>query len=310
MTAIVTLDSIAHAFAAESRAPRTRQEYARQCRLFASWCVAHGVPSLPADPQTIARFIADRAAAGLKPGSLQVALAAIGAAHGKAGHGNPCKHPSVTEVWTGVRRTLGTAPRQVDPVLASDLREICARLPPSLLGTRDRALLLIGFAGAFRRSELVGLDVDHVQWSARGIVVSLARSKTDQAGAGFEKGIRPGERDATCPVRALQAWLAASRIAEGAVFRHVDRHGRVRARLSAAAVADVVKRSCDAAGIDPDRVAGHSLRSGLATSAIRAGKTDRAAMAQGGWKSRASFDRYVRRGTILDDGNASGGIGL
>jgi integrase len=158
-------------------------------------------------------------------------------------------------VRRGVRRTLGTAQRQVRPVTVPDLRTMLQGLDTDPAGSRDRALLLLGFAGALRRSELVGLDVVDVTEGADGLTVRLRRSKTDQEGAGRTVGIPYGSNAVTCPVRAWLAWLVVSGITEGAVFRPADRHGHIGAiRLTAQAVALVLKRRAARAGLDPDEV--------------------------------------------------------
>jgi integrase len=183
-------------------------------------------------------------------------------------------------------------------------------LPENLLGKRDRAFLLLGFAGAFRRSELVSLDVADVETNREGIVVTLKRSKTDQEGQGRRVGIPYGSNAVTCPVRALNEWLEASAITAGALFRSVNRHGQLRSeRLSDKAVALVVKRSAEAAGLDASQYAGHSLRSGLATSAAQAGVSERAIMAQTGHKSLNMVRRYIREGSLFRE-NAAAKIGL
>jgi integrase len=183
-------------------------------------------------------------------------------------------------------------------------------LPESLLGERDRALLLVCFAGAFRRSELVSLDVADVSFTRDGLVIRLRRSKTDQEGEGRTIGIPYGSRPMTCPVRALKEWLDFSGITAGPLFRPVNRHGQVLAtRLSDRGVARVVQRAAAAAGLDPTDVAGHSLRAGLATSAAAAGVSERAIMAQTGHKSLPMVRRYIRDGSLFIE-NAAAGVGL
>jgi site-specific recombinase XerD len=164
-------------------------------------------------------------------------------------------------------------------------------LDASLAGVRDRALLLLGFAGAFRRSELVALDVADLSFTARGVEVTIRRSKTDQEGAGRVVAIPLGSQAETCPVRSLRAWLEAAGIEAGSIFRAVNRWGRVGGRLADRDVACTVKRAAERAGLDPAAFSGHSLRAGLATSAALAGKSDRAIMATTGHKSRAMVDR-------------------
>ena len=177
-------------------------------------------------------------------------------------------------------------------------------------GCRDRALLLLGFAGAMRRSELVGLDVADITEGTDGLIVRLRRSKTDQEGAGRTVGIPFGSNLATCPVRAWRAWLELSSITEGAAFRPVDRHGRIAVtRLSGQAVALVLKRHASRAGLDRDEVAGHSLRAGLATSAAAAGVPERVIAEQTGHKGTAMLRRYIREGTLFRE-NAASAVGL
>jgi integrase len=177
-------------------------------------------------------------------------------------------------------------------------------------GRRDRALLLLGFAGALRRSELVNLDVADVTQGSDGLTVRLRRSKTDQEGAGRTIGIPYGSNPLTCPVRAWRAWLEVSSITEGAAFRPVDRHGNISTtRLSAQAVAFVLKRLATRAGLDAGEVAGHSLRAGLATSAAAVGVPERVIAEQTGHKGTAMLRRYIREGSLFRE-NAASAVGL
>ncbi len=210
----------------------------------------------------------------------------------------------------GIRRVKGTAQEGKAPTLTADIRAMVTALSSSPIGMRDRALLLLGFAGAFRRSEIVALDVADLQFNRQGVVVTLRRSKTDQEGQGRAVGIPHGAHGATCPVKALRAWLKAAAIDEGPIFRPVNRHGHIApARLSAGAVAEIVKRCAQAAGLDPANYAGHSLRAGLATSAAAAGVSERAIMAQTGHRSVAIARRYIREGSLFRE-NAAGAVGL
>lgn len=204
----------------------------------------------------------------------------------------------------------GAPPAAVAPAVVEEIRAMVAALPPRLLGARDRALLLVGFASGFRRSELVALDVADVEFRREGLLITLRRSKTDPAGQGRPVGIPYGSTPATCPVRALQDWLAGAGISEGPVFRPVNRHGRVRpGRLSDRAVARVVPRSAQAAGLDAVRYAGHSPRAGLATSAAAAGVPEWVIARQTGHRSTATLRRYIRQGEIWSH-NAAARVGL
>ena len=195
-------------------------------------------------------------------------------------------------------------------MLVDDLRRMIARLPENLLGVRDRALLLIGFCGAFRRSELVALDAADVAITRDGLVVTIRRSKTDQEGEGRKIGIPYASHVETCPVRSFQEWLEKSGITQGPLFRPIDRFGRVASiRLSAAAVAQLVKRYASAVGLDATEFAGHSLRSGLATSAAMGGASERSIMKQTGHRSEKMLRRYVKNGSLFRE-NAVSVVGL
>jgi integrase len=186
-----------------------------------------------------------------------------------------------------------------------------AKLPATRVGLRDRALLLLGFAGAFRRAELVGLDVRDLEFSSAGLAVTLRKSKTDQEGRSQRIGIPYGSAAQTCPVRSLQAWLETAQIADGAVLRSLDKFQRVQnRRLSDKALARIVKRRAAAVGLDPERYAGHSLRAGLATSAAAGGASERSIMNQTGHRSTSMVRRYIREANLFAADNAASLAGL
>lgn len=299
----------AKAYARQAKAANTRRAYQSDWRHFESWCQKHGLQALPASPETVAVYVTTLAE-GYRVSTLQRRLATISQAHQVARLDTPTTSIVVREVMAGIRRVKGTAQRGKSPALIGILRSLIATLPDSTIGRRDRALLLIGFAGAFRRSELVALDLEDVVVTSEGLVVTIRRSKTDQEGEGRKVGLPYGAHMATCPVRALQAWLQVSRIASGPLFRSVNRHGQVRPeRLSGQSVALIVKRTAQAAGFDPMQFSGHSLRAGLATSAAASGVSERAIMAQTGHRSIAVARRYIREGSLFHE-NAAGEVGL
>lgn len=298
------------AFAAEAKAGSTRTTYRSAWATFTEWCSTHGLEPLPASPGTVALFLSAQASAGRKVATMQKALAAISEAHRASGHPSPRQSEAVRAVLKGIRRKLGVAQRQVAPVLPADLRAMLQHAPAGLLGIRDRALLTLGFAGAFRRSELVGLNVEDLAFTADGLEVRLVRSKTDQEGTGRKVGVPYGSYLQTCPVRSVKAWLGASGMTDGPLFRAVNRHGRVATtRLQDRAVARLVKRYAAAAGLDADSFSGHSLRSGLVTAAAKAGKSEHSIMKTTGHRSSAMVRRYIRDAKLFDD-NAAAGIGL
>jgi len=257
----------------------------------------------------VAFYITDLATERI-PGTLARRLSAISQAHQIAGVESPTQSAKVRLVMAGIRRTKGTAPTAKTPVLVSDLRRMTVHVSKNLLGVRDRALLLVGFCGAFRRSELVALDRADVEFTREGLVVNMRRSKTDQEGERRKIGIPYGSNPETCPIRSLQDWLERSGITEGPLFRPINRYGKMAAiRLSAAAVAEIVKRYAGAVGMDATEFAGHSLRSGLATSAAMAGASERSIMNQTGHRSVNTVRRYIRDGSLFRE-NAAAVLGL
>jgi site-specific recombinase XerD len=306
---VVELEKQAADYARNSRASNTLRAYRSDWSAFTGWCESHGLVALPADPTTVSMYLSAEAGR-LKTSTLRRRLSSIAVAHAAVGAPNPSDDMNVKATWAGIRRANGTAEMGKAPVLTADLRAMVGALPNSLRGHRDAALLLIGFAGAFRRSELVGLDLEDVADTSDGLVVTLRRSKTDQEGRGRQVGIPPGTAALTCPVRAFRTWLAVSGITSGPLFRPVSRHGHLGStRLSDKAVALVVKRAAGAVGLDQSELAGHSLRSGMATSAARAGATEDEIMRQTGHRSVVVLQRYIRMSTLFQ-GNAATKLGL
>ncbi len=294
-----------------ARAGSTLRAYSHDWREFRAWCEQNALVALPASPQTVILYSTDLTKNERKKwNTLSRRLAAISQLHSQAGFESPTRTWAVKQFLQGLRRELGVAPVRKKPVLVDDLKEILKQIPDTMLGKRDRALLLLGFSGAFRRSELAALNVEDIEEQRDGIAVKIGRSKTDQEGEGRRIGIPPGDDRATCPIGALAAWSSAAQLTSGPLFRSVNRHGQVLdRRLSGEGVAIVVKRYVEKLGHDPAQFAGHSLRSGLATSAAAAGKSERAIMNQTGHRSVTTLRRYIREGNLFRE-NAAGGIGL
>ena len=300
----------ANDYIADSLSENTRRAYAWGWGLFCDWCKANGVPPLPAAPATVAAFFSAMADQGKKPATISQLRAAVRMAHETAGHADPTSHKQVKLTMKGIRRTLGTAPVKKAAILTEDIRAMVRSLPDSLLGARDRALLLVGFAGAFRRSEVAALTVDCIEHTAEGVKVFLPKSKTDQEGRGRYVGIKRTANAETCPVRALAAWIAAADIESGPVFRNVDRHGRIgETAVTPQVVALVVKRSAIAAGLDPAKYSGHSLRAGFVTQTAMNGAAVSNIMRQTGHTSPATVQGYIRMANLFVN-NPSGMLGL
>jgi site-specific recombinase XerD len=299
----------AREFIRASKAESTLRGYKSDWRHFCRWCEEHGLCPLPASPESVASYIAE-CAARLKVGSIQRRLNAIAEAHKAVGRESPTGAGIVKNTLKGIKRTLGTAAVQKTAALTDDVRAMVSTTDAGLIGARDRALILLGFAGAFRRSEVVALDVGDLDFGRDGLTVTLRRSKTDQEGVGRKIGIPYGSNPETCPVRVLQAWLEAVGAASGPVFRAINRHGKVRQRrLAPADVARIVKKLALRAGLDPAKYAGHSLRAGHATAAAVAGASERSIMAQTGHRSLEMVRRYIRDGSLFRE-NSAGKLGL
>ena len=305
----VPLPSQVREFIRASKAENTLRGYQSDWRHFCAWCDGRGLVPLPATAATVAEYIA-QCAGRLKVGSIQRRLNAVAEAHKATGLESPTQSPIVRNTLKGIRRTKGTAPDQKAPALTDDIRAMVEARDAGIIGLRDRALVLLGFAGAFRRSELVGLAVEGCAFGKDGLTVVLRRSKTDQTGEGRKVGIPYGSNPETCPVRTLQAWLETAAIPSGPLFRSINRHGRIQAKgLSGMDVARVVKKLAKRAGLDPANYAGHSLRAGHATSAAIAGASERSIMNQTGHRSVQMVRRYIREGSLFRE-NSAGKLGL
>jgi site-specific recombinase XerD len=297
----------ARQYAALAKSARTVAAYESDWNDFLDFCRRSGQGSLPAAPETVALYLTwlidERK---LKTSTLTRRLAAISQIHQAASFPTPTGESVVRSVMAGIRRVHGseqTAKTALSPEL---LRRLVGGLPDTLRGRRDRALLLVGFAGALRRSELVALEVRDVAFESEGLVLMIRRSKTDPEAEGQLVGIPYSEQPETCPVRALQAWLEAARITEGAVFRPIERWSNIvqpRA-LEDRRVATLLKELVTRAGLDPKAFAAHSLRSGLATAAAAGGASERTIMDQTRHKSVKQVRRYIQRGSLFRD-NAS-----
>lgn len=297
-------------YLAGSMAANTIRAYRMDWQHFVAWCAARGFATLPAQPEVVALYLAALAETH-KPATLTRRVSAISQAHAAAGHESPTHAALVRKALAGIRRDKGTAPDVKAPVTVADLQAITRdHLPAGVKGTRDRALLLVGMAGAFRRSELTGIDLEHVEFVDEGVVITLPRSKTDQEGQGRKVAIPFGHEADTCPVGALRAWITAAGITSGPVFRPVNRHGQLGARrLSNKAVALVVKHYMARIGKDAAAYSGHSLRAGFATAAALAGAQERDIMRQTGHRSTAMVRRYIRDGNLFH-ANAAGALGF
>ncbi len=253
-------------------APSTLRVYRSGLKDFAAWCEGIEAAPLPSSPELVAGYVTELAERGLSVSTIEQRLAAIRYAHEAQDIQTPTASKAVRLTMSGIRRKVGVAPKkQAAPATAERITAMLSHVQgDGIKAVRDRAVLLLGFSSAMRRSELVALQVEDIERKEDGLLLTIRRSKTDQDGAGVTIAIPRGQSEGTCPVAAVEAWLAAAGIESGNVFRSITRHGAVNGSLSGRAVADIVKAAASKAGVSGD-FSGHSLRSGFVTSAADRG---------------------------------------
>ena len=296
----------AKTYACQAHAAETLRAYLHDWHEFQRWCATAGCPSLPADPVSAAGYLASLAPL-LTRSALQRRLSAIGFYHKLQGCAWSPSHPVIRTTLRGIGRIHGPSHRKrpAAALTSVELKRLLAECGDDLAGRRDRALFLLGFAGALRRSELVGLDHDHVRPTTTGLRLLIPSSKTDAEGQGVEIGIPHGRQAATCPVRALNAWFVASGIGYGPVFRKIDQWGHVeRDRLGADGVRRILLRRAQQAGLTvhpAERLSPHGLRAGFVTEANAAGARDEQIMEHTRHRDLETMRGYVRRGRLVTD---------
>lgn len=308
-------------YAAASSAASSQKAMASDFRHFETWCRNHGLASMPATPETVALYLADNAET-LAVATLERRLISISRVHRDAGIQGlspaSTRHASVGRVMKGIRRTKGVAPRnQKAPLLNLEIRQVTAVFSQDdgLRQIRDAALVLVGYRGAFRRSELAGLRLGSVEWIDGidgGMLLHVARSKTDQEGVGRKVAIPISANAQTCAVVALRRWIDDARLTkpEGPLFCAISQTGKLSGRpMNPASINYILKRGLRVAGLDDAAYGAHSLRSGFCTQAHSGGggASDAEIMGQTGHRNRKSLDRYIRPGF---GGNAAAKLGL
>lgn len=275
--------------------PNTRRAYRSDLAHF----LANG-GALPATANDVARYLA-LYAEQFTTATLERRLVAIGRAHVAQECTNPCQAELVRLTLRGIRRTYGRPQRRALALTKEQLTTIVSSLGDSLRDCRDRALLLIGFYGAFRRSELCLIDCRSITRSKEGILITIRKSKTDQEKKGRDVAIRR-EEGALCPVSAVEAWLEVSEIADGPIFRPIDRVARISgSTLSGDAVSIILKKRIKAAGYESSNYSGHSLRAGFVTAAVNAGVPTWRIRQQTGHTTDMMLDRYIRQAEAFSD---------
>ena len=306
--------AVAAGYADDAITAATRAAYQTAWAHFSTWCRANGTDpdALPLDPVLVAAYLAALAATH-GASALRSRVAAIAYHHRRRGFLFVTTHPVIRETLGGIRRRHPRPVRPAAALTSPEIKQLLATCPGDLAGIRDRALLLVGFAGAFRRSELVGIDHHHLRFEATGVVIHIPRSKADQEGKGAEVSL-PRMRDpdtggpsATCPVAALETWLRRAKIRRGAVFRAITVHGTVEARLTGAGVRHILLRRAALAKLTvhpSERLSPHGLRAGLITEAYLAGAPDEQVAQHSRHGDLASMRGYRRRARITADNPA------
>jgi integrase len=290
------------AFIAQAKADNTIDAYKSDWEHFVAWCAQHKLSSLPATEETVAVYLADLAATHA-PASLTRRLTPISRAHLQAGYRSPARlreSPLLADTLGGIRRVKGVAQRSAKPILLKDIVKMLDHLEGPIKAARDKALLLVDFASAMRRSELVAVTVPDLEWSTTGVTIRIPRSKRDQEGRGQEVELVYGANRATCPVSALKDWMSIAPIEDGPVFRKVMRSGKIsKVALNPESVTWIVRRALKAAGVSGARLAqysAHSLRAGFCTQASLHGASEIEIMQQSRHRSVPALRRYIREG--------------
>lgn len=291
----------ARGFAEASISANTRRAHASDWRDFAAFCSAQGLEALPATPQTVAGYaaaLADKA----KIATIRRRLATISTIHQRAGHESPCANRVVRDILRGIARETGLAPARKAAVTLDALRAMLLAIDgDDVAARRDRAILLLGFAAALRRSEIAAIRFEDLRYSKRGLLLRIPRSKTDQLGEGVEIAVPFVPNEALCAARAVRRYIAAAGITAGPLFRSMDMQRALGAdAIQGQDVARLVKRLASRARVDGD-FSGHSLRAGFATSAAAAHVSLDAIARTTRHKSLAVLLTYVRPAQAFDD---------
>jgi site-specific recombinase XerD len=287
-----------------SKANNTLRAYKSDFHDFGLFCVKNSFKPLPTEPRIVSLYLTYLSTKNIKISTIKRRLVSIGVVHKLKGHYLDTKHPSIIENIMGIKRRKGTIQNAKKPLLINSLKKIINVIDHQKKNKikilRDRSIILIGFAGGFRRNEIVSLDYDDLEFVSEGLKIRLKRSKTDQYGEGTMKGIPYFDNLQYCPVISIQKWIEVSKINSGPLFRRFRKGSNFSEnRLSDQTVALLIKDYLELAGIDSKNYSGHSLRSGFATTAAEAGVEERSIMAMTGHKSTEMVRRYINEANVF-----------
>ena len=273
-----------------SKANNTLRAYKADFKDFVLFCQKNGLSAMPSDPKILTLYLTHLSKSS-KYSTLKRRLASISVVHRLNGHYLDTKHPVITENLLGIKRVKGTYQKAKKPILINDLKLIIKAINEDKNlnnSIKNKALLLIGFAGGFRRSELVAIDLEDIEFVQEGVKIFVKRSKTDQSGEGMTKGIPYFTDSNYCPVESLKKWIKESKIKSGKIFDMSDRN-----------VALTIKKYAAIAGLDENKYSGHSLRSGFATTTAEQGAEERSIMAMTGHKTTQMVRRYIKEANLF-----------
>ena len=287
-----------------SKANNTLRAYKSDFNDFGLFCVQNGFKSLPSEPKIVSLYLTYLSTKDIKMSTLKRRLVSIGVIHKVKGLYLDTKHPAIIENIMGIKRRKGSIQKSKKPLLINSLKAIIDVIDQQnkeeIKKFRDRSIILIGFSGGFRRNEIVSLDYEDLDFVTEGLKINLRRSKTDQFGKGFVKGLPYFDNTQYCPVVSLKKWIEISKITSGALFRRFSKGSKLLdKRLTDQTVALLIKEYLEIAGIDSKNYSGHSLRSGFATSAAESGVEERNIMAMTGHKSTEMVRRYIKEANLF-----------
>ena len=286
-----------------SKATNTLRAYKSDFRDFEIFCSKHGFNSIPTEPKVVSLYLTHLSARS-KISTLRRRLVSIGVIHRLKGHYLDTKHPVIIENLLGIKRKKGSIQTGKKPILINHLKQIVNAIDDQKIEKikklRNRSLILIGFGGGFRRTELISIDHEDLDFVEEGVKITLRRSKTDQFGEGMTKGIPYFGNEKYCPVSSLENWLTLSKIKSGPIFRRFAKGSTLTSnRLTDQSVVLIIKECLKLAGIENRNFSGHSLRSGFATVAAESGADERSIMAMTGHKTTQMVRRYIREANIF-----------
>ena len=286
-----------------SKANNTLRAYKADFKDFGAFCVKHGFNSMPTEPKVVSLYLTHLSSSS-KISTLRRRLVSIGVVHKLKGHYLDTKHPVIIENLMGIKRKKGSIQTGKKPILINHLKQIINVIDEQKIEKikklRNRTLILVGFGGGFRRAELISIDFEDLDFVEEGVKITLRRSKTDQFGEGFVKGLPYFFNEKYCPVTSLKNWINFSKIKTGPVFRRFAKSSKLTShRLTDQSVALIIKDSLELAGIENQNFSGHSLRSGFATVAAESGADERSIMAMTGHKTTQMVRRYIKEANIF-----------